>query len=88
MNKGDLINKIATDANISKSKAQVIVNSFLTATSSALKSGNRVTLIGFGTFSITTRSARIARNPRTGEPIQIPAKSIVKFKPGRELSDV
>ncbi len=87
MNKGDLVNKIAEDANLTKAQATEALNSVLNAVSDTLKDGNKVTLIGFGTFSISARAARAGRNPKTGESITIAAKNIVKFKAGKELSD-
>lgn len=87
MNKGDLINKIAESADISKAQATDALNAVLDNIGEALKDGDKVTLIGFGTFSISERKARTGRNPQTGETIQIAAKNVVKFKPGKELSD-
>lgn len=87
MNKGDLINKIAADSGITKTQAQAALNSFLNATSGALKDGDKVTLVGFGTFATSERSARKGRNPQTGAVINIPGKKVVKFRPGKELSD-
>ena len=87
MNKGDLIAKIAEDASISKAQAKDALDSFIDATSATLKKGNKVTLVGFGTFSVAERAARIGRNPKNGEELQIPAKKVVKFKVGKELAD-
>ncbi|MEO1433976.1 MAG: HU family DNA-binding protein [Bacteroidota bacterium] len=87
MNKGDLINKIAEDAGISKAQATDALNATIAAITDALKDGNKVTLVGFGTYSISRRDARTGRNPQTGAPIQIAAKNVVKFKAGKELSD-
>lgn len=87
MNKADLINKMAEDADISKSQAGDALNCFIDTVGSTLKSGDKVTLVGFGTFSITHRKARDGRNPRTGETIKIKAKNVVKFKPGKELAE-
>ena len=87
MNKGDLINKIAEGANISKAQATEALNATLEGISDALKSGEKATLIGFGTFSVSHRPARTGRNPQTGASINIAAKNVVKFKPGSELSD-
>jgi DNA-binding protein HU-beta len=85
MNKGDLINKIASDAGITKVQAQSSVNSFIQATTQALKKGDKITLVGFGTFSTTKRAARIGRNPQTGKELKIAAKKVVKFSVGKEL---
>jgi DNA-binding protein HU-beta len=87
MNKGELINLIAEKAEISKSEATSALNAFVDAVSSELKADNKVTLVGFGTFSISKRAAREGRNPQTGEPIKIAAKNVVKFKAGKELTD-
>lgn len=87
MNKGDLIAKIADDASISKAQAKDALDSFIDATSSTLKKGNKVTLVGFGTFSVAERAARTGRNPQTGKEIKIAAKKVVKFKVGKELAD-
>ncbi len=87
MNKGDLIDQMAADAGISKVQATEALNSALTSIRKALKKGDKVTLVGFGTFSITKRAARTGRNPQTGESIKIKAKKIVKFKAGKELAE-
>lgn len=86
MNKSDLINKIAEDAKLTKVQAQAALNSFLDASASTLKKGDKVILVGFGTFSVAARAARTGRNPQTGKEIKIAAKKVVKFKPGSELS--
>jgi DNA-binding protein HU-beta len=86
MNKGDLITKMATDAQISKTQANMALNSFMSAASTALRKGEKVTLVGFGTFGISKRSARKGRNPQTGKVIQIAAKKVVRFRAGTELS--
>ena len=86
MNKGDLITKMATDAKISKGQATMALNSFMSAASGALRKGEKVTLVGFGTFGISKRSARKGRNPQTGKVIQIAAKKVVRFRAGTELS--
>ncbi|MCB0564343.1 MAG: HU family DNA-binding protein [Phaeodactylibacter sp.] len=87
MNKGDLINKIAESANLSKAQATDALNAVLDGISDSLKDGDKVTLIGFGTFSVSRRDARTGRNPQTGETIKIAAKNVVKFKPGKEISE-
>ena len=86
MNKGDLIDKIAGDAGITKAAAGDALNSFMNAVKSTLQKGNKVTLVGFGTFSVSKRSARTGRNPQTGKEIKIAAKVVAKFKAGAELS--
>ncbi|MBP8239673.1 MAG: HU family DNA-binding protein [Saprospiraceae bacterium] len=87
MNKGDLISKIAGDAGITKAQAGDALNAVLDGIAGALKDGDKVTLIGFGTFSVSKRDARTGRNPKTNAKIEIPAKTVVKFKPGKELAD-
>ncbi len=87
MNKGDLINAIAQGAGLTKAQAGSALDAVLDSVGNALKSGDKVTLIGFGTFSVSKRSARTGRNPQTKETIQIAAKNQVKFKPGKELAD-
>jgi len=86
MNKGDLINAIAKDAGITRGQATDALNSFVTHTTKTLKKGTKLTLVGFGTFSSNKRAARKGRNPQTGTEITIPARKVVKFKAGKELS--
>lgn len=86
MNKSDLISKMAGDASVTKAQAQAALNSFISATTSALKKGDKLILVGFGTFSVAKRAARTGRNPRTGKEIKIAAKKVVKFKAGADLS--
>ena len=86
MNKGDLINKVAEDANLTKAQATEAVNSVLDSVKDALKDGDKAAILGFGTFSVQHKPARDGRNPRTGETMKIAAKNVVKFKPGKELS--
>jgi DNA-binding protein HU-beta len=86
MNKTELIDAIAADAGISKAAAKKALESFLGNVEGALKKGGRVSLVGFGSWSVSTRSAREG-NPQTGATIKIKAKKVVKFKAGSELSD-
>ena len=86
MNKSDLIDAMASDAGISKAQAKKALDSFTDNVSGALSKGGRVSLVGFGTFSTSKRSAREGRNPQTGKKIQIPAKTVAKFKAGSELN--
>jgi len=86
MNKGELIEAIAKGASLSKKDAGAALDTTLTTIQKTLKKGDKVTLIGFGTFSITKRAARTGINPRTGEKIKIKAKKVVKFKAGAALS--
>lgn len=87
MNKQDLVNAMASEANISKADAERALNAFTNNVGKALKKGDRVSLVGFGSFSVSARAARTGRNPQTGKPIKIPAKKVVKFKAGKALSD-
>ena len=86
MNKAELIDAMASGSGLSKADAKRALDAFIGATSGALANGNRVALVGFGSFSVSERSARKGRNPRTGEEINIAAKKVVKFKAGAELS--
>ena len=86
MNKTDLINVMAENAGITKAAAKKALNGLLIDIGGALQKGNRVTLVGFGSWSVTRRAAREGRNPQTGAPIQIKAKNVVKFKAGSDLS--
>jgi len=87
MNKAALIGKIAEDAGITRNAAAAAMNSFIEGISQSLKRGQRVTLVGFGTFSVSKRKARIGRNPQTGDAIKIKAKKSVRFKGGKQLSE-
>ena len=80
MNKKELIESIAGAADISKAAAEKALNATLTSVADALKKGDKVTLVGFGTFSVAKRGARTGRNPQTGKSIKIPAKKVAKFK--------
>lgn len=86
MNKAQLIDAIAGDANLTKADAKRALDAFINTTSGALKKGDRVALVGFGSFSVSKRSARTGRNPQTGKEIKIAAKNVVKFKAGSELA--
>jgi len=86
MNKAELIDAMANGAGISKVDAKKSLDAFIDATTNALKNGDRVALVGFGSFSVSTRAARKGRNPQTGKEIDIPAKKVVKFKTGADLS--
>ncbi|MBW7935935.1 MAG: HU family DNA-binding protein [Flavobacteriales bacterium] len=88
MNKAELIDAIAADAGLSKADAKRALDGFIAATTKALKKGDRVALVGFGSWSVTKRGARTGRNPQTGKEIKIPAKKVVKFKAGAELAGV
>ena len=86
MNKAELVEAMASEAGISKADAKRALDAFINTTSKALKKNDRVALVGFGSFSVSKRSARKGRNPQTGKEITIAAKKVVKFKPGAELS--
>jgi len=87
MNKAELIDAIASESGLSKADAKRALDGFVSATSAALKSNDRISLVGFGSFSVSERSARTGRNPQTGKEIQIGAKKVIKFKAGSELTD-
>jgi DNA-binding protein HU-beta len=86
MNKGDLVKEIAKKAKITNKEATAALDSFIGGVSTSLKKGEKVTLVGFGTFSVAKRAARNGRNPQTGKPLKIAAKKVAKFKAGTELS--
>ncbi len=88
MTKAELIAKIAEGAGLTKAQAEKALNCFISETTAAIKADDKVTLVGFGTFSAATRAARTGRNPQTGEAIQISAKKSGKFAPGKELKDL
>lgn len=87
MSKAELVEKMAKDANISKAAAGKTLNSFVSNVTKALKKEGKVTLVGFGTFSVAKRKARKGRNPQTGEEIKIKARKVVRFKPGVTLKN-
>ncbi len=87
MNKTELVNAIAEQANISKLQAKAALDATVAAISNALAEGDKVALIGFGTFAVTEKGARTGINPRTKETIEIAARKVVKFKAGAELAD-
>ena len=87
MNKTELIDAIVEASGLSKVDAKKAVEAFFTSVETALKKGDKVSIVGFGSWSVADKEARDARNPRTGEIIKVPAKKVVKFTPGAELSD-
>ena len=87
MNKSELVANIADSADISKASAEKALNGFMDSITSALQKGDKVTLVGFGTFSVAKRAAREGRNPQTGEPIQIKAARMPGFKAGKALKE-
>ncbi len=86
MNKAELIDSMAEKAGLSKADAKRALDAFIDTTAGALKKKDRVSLVGFGSFSVSERAARKGRNPQTGKEITIKAKNVVKFKPGAELA--
>jgi DNA-binding protein HU-beta len=87
MNKGELIDAVAASAGLSRADATKAVDGVLDAVTGALAGGGSVSLVGFGTFSVKSRAARMGRNPRTGEAIQISASKVPGFKAGKALKD-
>ena len=87
MTKGELVEKIAKEADLTKADAERAMNSFTNAVKKSLKKGESVGLVGFGTFDVSKRKARIGRNPQTGAEIKIPACRVPKFKAGKGLKD-
>ena len=87
MNKNDLVAAVASASGLSKTDAAGAVDAVFSSVTSALKGGDEVRLVGFGTFSVANRAASEGRNPRTGEKIQIPASKQPKFKAGKGLKD-
>ena len=88
MNKAELVDSIAAEAKLTKADAGRALEAFVSATTKALKKGDRVALVGFGSFSVSKRAARTGRNPQTGKAIKIAAKKVAKFKAGAELAKV
>jgi len=86
MNKAELIDAMASGSGLSKADSRRALDSFVEATEGALKKGERVALVGFGSFAVNKREARKGRNPQTGKEIDIPAKNVIKFKAGSDLS--
>ncbi len=87
MTKAELVEKMAKGAGISKAAAGKALDSFIDGVVKAVKKGNKVALVGFGTFSVSKRKARTGRNPQTGKPIQIPARKVPKFSAGKTFKD-
>lgn len=86
MNKAQLVDAIAKDSKLTKADAKKALDSFVKTTTVALKKGERIALVGFGSFTVASRSARTGRNPQTGKEIKIPAKKVVRFKAGADLT--
>lgn len=87
MNKTELVNAIAEKAGIGKADAKKALDAFVSTVTDALKEGDKISLVGFGTFSVSQKAARKGVNPATGQTIEIAAKNVAKFKPGAELAD-
>lgn len=87
MNKAEMVNAVAQKADITKAQAAAALDQVISSIASALRGGGKVTLVGFGTFSVVSRGARTGRNPRDNKPIKIAAKKVAKFKPGKKLAD-
>lgn len=87
MNKAELVSAVSDKAGITKAQAAAALDTIISSVSAALRSGDKVTLVGFGTFSVVSRNARTGRNPRDNKPIKIAAKKVAKFKPGKKLAD-
>jgi DNA-binding protein HU-beta len=86
MNKAELVTAMAEKSGLTKAAAEKALNALTSAVTESMKKGQRVGLVGFGSFSVAKRSARTGRNPQTGKEIKIPAKKVVKFKPGADLT--
>lgn len=86
MNKADLVKSIANKTGLSKSKSNEVIDAFITSVTESLSNGDKVTLVGFGTFTTSKRGARKGRNPKTGEVINVSAKTVARFKAGSDLS--
>jgi DNA-binding protein HU-beta len=87
MTKSELVDKIARDAEITKAKAEIALSAFLGGVTEALVAGDKVTFVGFGSFGVSDRKARLGRNPQTGTEIKIPARKAVGFSAGKALKD-
>lgn len=87
MNKGDLVENLASSCAMTKTTAEKAVNGILASIAQALANDDKLTLVGFGTFSVSNRPARTGRHPQTGEPMEIAAKKVIKFKAGKQLEE-
>lgn len=86
MNKADLINEVASSTGLSKTKSSEAIDAVVNAIENSLAKGEKVSLVGFGSFETSTRGERMGRNPKTGEEVKIPSKTVAKFKPGANLN--
>ncbi len=87
MNKTELIAKVAEETELPKGKVQAVLDGIINSIGDSLKSGDKVSFVGFGTFDVAKRDARTGRNPQTGASIKIPARKVVRFKAGKQLKD-
>ncbi len=87
MSREDLINKVAREVKISKAQANRTLKALIAGVTENLKKGKRMSLVGFGTFTVSNRKARTGRNPQTGAPIKISAARVARFRPGKQLKD-
>lgn len=87
MNKNELISSIANATGLTKTDSAKALDAFIAAVAKSLKAGEEVRLVGFGTFGVSERAATTGRNPRTGDTIEIPARKVAKFKPGKALQE-
>lgn len=88
MNKAELVEAIASSCDLSKAQAERVINSVVETVSGALKKGDDVAIVGFGTFKVAARAARTAKNPQTGAPVKVAARKVPKFTPGKGLKDL
>jgi DNA-binding protein HU-beta len=88
MNKAELIDAIAKESKLSKKDSKTALEAIIKSTQKSLKKGDRISLVGFGSFSVAKRAARVGRNPQTGKPLNIKAKKVVKFKAGSDLASI
>ncbi len=88
MTKIEIVDKIGENVALPKKDIEKVLDQFVKISQDALKEGKKVSVTGLGSFSIKERKARLARNPKTGEKVEVPAKKVVKFKPGKELNEV
>ncbi len=87
MNKSEFVEAVANESGLAKAQAEKAINAYAAVVGKALKKGDKITLVGFGTFDVSKRAARKGRNPQTGEEIKIKAAKVPKFKPGKSLKD-
>jgi DNA-binding protein HU-beta len=88
VNKGELIEAIASGSDLSKAQAERVLNNLIGTIEGELKRGNDVQIVGFGTFKVSARAARTAKNPQTGAPVKVAARKVPKFTPGKGLKDL